>query len=222
MDGFSFLTIKSREWPCLHWSVARGSIIFVWLGLMTTGQGALLHKCLLPGGAPDPPKQAVVDLSVRQPSSSHHHPSSPLWGPSCPSAVTACCPPRPPLPPFYPPTPPPSPPNLVACRANLAQLPMIILSAVVSPAEEETGRAGVLPRGNNEQRPISHKLAEEVLASRAATSQALGWCCQAHLLPPKPSAAPPCTARTFKGKAPTSLPSTAWGYSRLGLILDNH
>ena len=185
---------------------------------MTTGQGALLHKCLLPGGAPDPPKQAVVDLSVRQPSSSHHHPSSPLWGPSCPSAVTACCPPCQPA---------PSQQGRVGhstlLHVNLAQqLPMIILSAVVSPAEEETGRAGVLPRGNNEQRPISHKLAEEVLASRAATSQALGWCCQAHLLPPKPSAAPPCTARTFKGKAPTSLPSTAWGYSRLGLILDNH
>ena len=182
---------------------------------MTTGQGALLHKCLLPGGAPDPPKQAVVDLSVRQPSSSHHHPS-PLWGPSCPSAVTACCPPGAPT----------LHPHHIACQANLAALPpMIILSAVVSPAaEEEAGRseAGVLPRGNNEQRPISHKLAEEVLASRAATSQALGWCCQAHLLPPKPSAAPPCTARTFKGKAPTSLPSTAWGYSRLGLILDNH
>ena len=134
--------------------------------------------------------------------------------------LSSQAPPSPLLPSNAPP--PYPPPNLVACRANLAQLPMIILSAVVSPAEEETGRAGVLPRGNNEQRPISHKLAEEVLASRAATSQALGWCCQAHLLPPKPSAAPPCTARTFKGKAPTSLPSMAWGYSRLGLILDNH
>ena len=42
VDGwiFEFLTNKSREWLGLHWSVARGSIIFVWLKLMTAaGQG---------------------------------------------------------------------------------------------------------------------------------------------------------------------------------------
>jgi hypothetical protein len=58
---------------------------------------------------------------------------------------------------------------------------MIILSAAVSPAAEEVGRseAGVLPRGNNEQRPISHKLAE---GARRATSQPAALA--AHLLPP--------------------------------------
>ena len=104
-----------------------------------TRPSALLHKCLLPrheAAAPDPAKQAV-DLSVRrQLSSSHHHHPSPLWGPSCPSPVTACCPPSPLLPS------PPTLPNKVACQANLAQLPMIILSAVVSPAAaEEVGRS---------------------------------------------------------------------------------
>ena len=101
MDGFGFLTNKSREWPCLHWSVARGSIIFVWLKLMTVaGQGPArcsIHKCLLP-------RRWIGDAGSGEASSGSLCPATAIIVPPPPSSlatlgplllipVTACCPP---------------------------------------------------------------------------------------------------------------------------------
>ena len=206
MDGFGFLTNKSREWRCLHWTVAWGSIIFVWLELMTAGQGPARRStsaCCREHSA-DPAKQAV-DLSVVRQLSS----SLPTLGPLLPIRRDGLLSSRGPH--------PPSPPNHIACQANLAELPpMIILSAVVSPAaEEEAGRseAGVLPRGNNEQRPISHKLAAR--ASRAtsqAADQRRTCCLQNH----------PRHAQPAKGKAQPAISNPwilLWHYNLFGMTL---